>query len=214
MRRCVVAILFVGLIAGCSLYKALPLPIDKLSRSPYRKANQSITVFVQPLDILEDTHEYFHADLMSDGILPFYLLFLNSGSNPIRLVRDEILLTFKGEVELKPILPSLVAYQTSSSKIGALKLGTMGLAMAFRTDYERRRDFLKKTLPKVTEIPPDEGVDGVIFFQLAKPPQNAIGSHLQFTFQNISTEKFSKIELAIWEPATPLASKGAPTLSF
>jgi hypothetical protein len=90
----------------------------------------------------------------------------------------------------------------------------MGLAMAFRTDYERRQDFLKKALPKVIEIPSAEAVDGVIFFQLAKPPQNAVGSHLEFTFQNISTEKFSKIELTIWEPATPLAKKSAPTLSF
>ena len=85
------------LLAGCSLYNAVPLPRGELSRSPFRHNGQSVITIVQPLDLVEDTNEYFHADLLGEGILPFYVLILNAGNDRIRLTRDQILLAYKGD---------------------------------------------------------------------------------------------------------------------
>lgn len=202
MRR-LIASAAVFLLAGCSLYTARPLSPKELFRSPFRNRDHSVVTIVQPLDMVEDTNEYFHADLLGEGILPFYVLILNAGGSPIRLNRDQIRLAYNGAGPLGPTPARVVAGKLATSKIAALKLGMMGLGMAFLTDYNRVSDYLKKEFPPTVEIAPREGVDGVIFFQLDGPLRDAVGSRLRFRFINADTREDRAVELDILEPAAP-----------
>ena len=208
MRRITGCFGILILLAGCSLYNAFPLPRDELSRSPFRHNGQSVLTIVQPLDLVEDTNEYFHADLLGEGILPFYVLILNAGNDRIRLTRDQILLAYKGDEPLVPMSAGVVASKLASSKIAALKLGTMGIAIALWTDYNRSHDYLKKEFPSIVEIAPHEGIDGVLFFQLNEPLRDALGSTLYFTFKNLDTLEDRTFNLSIHEAESPRLTSG------
>ncbi|MFQ5693828.1 MAG: hypothetical protein ACE5IM_12390 [Nitrospinota bacterium] len=199
MRWIIGSLAALTLVAGCSLYNARPLPRSELFRSPFRNTDESVIMIVQPLDMFEDTNEYFNADLLGEGILPFYVMILNAGDSPIRLNRSQIRLAYNGGRPLGPTPARAIAGKLASSKFGALRMGMMGLWMAFRTDYERTSDYLKKELPLVVRIAPHEGVDGVVFFQLGQPVRDALGSKLRFRIRNEGTHEDRDIALSILE---------------
>ncbi|MFQ5912252.1 MAG: hypothetical protein ACE5JS_03625 [Nitrospinota bacterium] len=211
MRRVTAYLGVLVFLAGCSFYNARPLPRGELSRSPFWNRDQSVLTVVQPLDLLEDTNEYFHADLMGEGILAFYVLIQNAGDDHIRLRRDDIRLAYHGDEPLAPTSAKLVASKVSSSKIAALRIGIMmGLGVAFLTDYKRANDYSRKELPPTMEIAPHERVAGVVFFQLKEPPLDATGCTLQFRFRNLDTPEDRAINLAILDPATPQLTSTSP----
>ncbi len=197
MRRVLAPGWLILLLYGCSFYSAEPLRLENLAQAPYHSEEESIYFVVRPLDLLEDTNEYFQADLIEEGFLPFHLLILNRGNDRILLGRNRVSLALDGLSPLSPTPAKKVASELNTSKFSGLPifLSIPALASAFWTDYNRSNDYQQKEFPDQIVVGPQEAVNGVVFFKPPERVDSSSGSQLAVRFQNLRTRTDQKVTL-------------------
>ncbi len=197
MRRVLAPGWLILLLYGCSFYSAEPLRLENLAQAPYHSEEESIYFIIRPMDLLEDTNEYFQADLIEEGFLPFHLLVLNRGNDRISLGRNRVSLALNGTSPLSPTPAKKVASELNTSKVSGLPifLSIPALASAFWTDYNRSYDYQQKEFPDQIVVGPQEAVAGVVFFKLPEQVDSASGSQIAVRFRNLRTRTDQKVTL-------------------
>ena len=169
------ALFLMLLLPSCTTLELPDYPAQSFDRFPLSLTKAGLTVAVQPLTDVEEQNKYFGTDLVSNGILPVFVVAHNQSSFSFLLQKDSFSLGSK-----KPLADSTSDREKFGSETGAKTVGLIGavlialplqfLAGKMGSDATViKQNFLIKELQTKT-LSSGKTAQGFVYFKLHNEP--------------------------------------------
>lgn len=190
-------IIFSMVLFGCATYQAKTISANPIEGYAFSTKKDGIYFAAEPFDTSEKAKDAFYADVTSYGYYPVQLIFKNSNTDKILLLRETVELESGGTVH-RPVRSSNMYNDFEHNKMAyaLLGFGIFSYMSAEEANRKMESDWREKEMAEQLIVLPGRTSHGFVYFKL--PPGTSLrSSKITIEAEKMGEKKPVRLDVAL-----------------